>query len=209
MPHFFSHRLSMAGLWPTSSLSAGCVVPLRGNGAIFCHTDSGRVGRVWSAWEKFPWNTPLWLGIEPGPRGGQTRRFIHSFTELSRLWPPGGQTVRFIHSPTELSWPGQQGGQAVRYIHSPIQLLWLIVSHRVGTLISGPPLLYVEFNKVERRRSVYTPGVWWAFLLACWQGFCARRFFHRAPVAAGASRGSKKIPRPGWGLNPQSLGEMW
>jgi len=33
-------------------LSTGCVVSFRGDGAIFCHTGSGRVGRVWSAREK-------------------------------------------------------------------------------------------------------------------------------------------------------------
>ena len=32
-----------------------------------------------------PWNTPPWLGIEPGPRGGQTVSYIHSPTELSWL----------------------------------------------------------------------------------------------------------------------------
>ena len=42
----------MVGLWPSSSLSTGCVVSLRGDWAIFCHAGSGRVGRVWSAREK-------------------------------------------------------------------------------------------------------------------------------------------------------------
>jgi len=73
----------MVGLRPSSSLSTGCVVSLRGDWAIFCHTGSGRVGResVISQ-RKIPWNTPPWLGIEPGPRGGQT-----------------------VSYPTELSWP--------------------------------------------------------------------------------------------------------
>jgi len=35
--------------------------------------------------EKIPWNTSPWLGIEPGPRGGQTVRFTHFPTELSWL----------------------------------------------------------------------------------------------------------------------------
>jgi len=43
--------LSLAGLRPSSSLSTGCVVSLRGDWAIFCHAGSGRVG-VWSAREK-------------------------------------------------------------------------------------------------------------------------------------------------------------
>jgi len=42
----FSHHLSMVGHWPSSSLSTACVVSLRGDGAIFRHAGSGRVGRV-------------------------------------------------------------------------------------------------------------------------------------------------------------------
>ena len=42
----------MVGLRPSSSLSTGCVVLLRGDCAIFCHAGSERVGRVWSAREK-------------------------------------------------------------------------------------------------------------------------------------------------------------
>ena len=49
---FISHCLSMVGLQPSSSLSTGCVVSLRGDWAIFCHAGSGRVGRVLSAREK-------------------------------------------------------------------------------------------------------------------------------------------------------------
>jgi len=41
-----SHRLSVVGLRPSSSLPTGCVVSLRGDWAIFCHASSGRVGRV-------------------------------------------------------------------------------------------------------------------------------------------------------------------
>jgi len=48
----FSHRLSVVGLRPSFSLSTGCVVPLKGDWAIFCHAGSGWVGRVWSAREK-------------------------------------------------------------------------------------------------------------------------------------------------------------
>jgi len=47
-----SHRLSMVELRPSSSLSTGCVVSLRGDWAIFCHAGSGRVGRVRPAREK-------------------------------------------------------------------------------------------------------------------------------------------------------------
>jgi len=47
-----SHRLSVVGLQPSFSPSTGCVVLLRGDWAIFCHSGSGRVGRVWSAREK-------------------------------------------------------------------------------------------------------------------------------------------------------------
>ena len=45
----FSHCLSMVVLRPSSSISIDCVV--REDWAIFCHADSGRVGRVWSAWK--------------------------------------------------------------------------------------------------------------------------------------------------------------
>jgi len=49
---FSSHSLSMVELRPSSSLSTGCVVSLRGDWPIFCHAGSGRVGRVWSARQK-------------------------------------------------------------------------------------------------------------------------------------------------------------
>jgi len=71
-----SHRLSVVGLRPSSSLSTGCVVSLGGDWGIFSVL-----------------NTPPWLGIKPGPRGGQT--------------------VRFIHSPTELSWSAGHGRTAI------------------------------------------------------------------------------------------------
>ena len=83
--YFFSHHLSMVGLQPSSLMSTGCVVPLRGDWAIFCHTGSRRVGRVWSAKKKIPWNTSPWLGIEPRPRGEGTVRFIHFPIELTWL----------------------------------------------------------------------------------------------------------------------------
>ena len=77
-----SHCLSMVELRPSSSLSTDCVVSLRGDWAIFCHAGSGRVGRVWSAREKSLEILKPWLGIEPGPRGGQTVSYP---TELSWL----------------------------------------------------------------------------------------------------------------------------
>ena len=40
------------------------------------------VGRVWSAQEKIPWNTPPRPGIEPRPQGGQTVRYIHYLTDV-------------------------------------------------------------------------------------------------------------------------------
>ena len=51
MHGFFSisHCLSIVEFRPSSSLSTGCVVSLRGDWAIFCHAGSGRVGRVRSA----------------------------------------------------------------------------------------------------------------------------------------------------------------
>ena len=40
---FSSHRLSIVEFCFSSSMSTGCVVPLRGDWAIFCHAGSGRV----------------------------------------------------------------------------------------------------------------------------------------------------------------------
>jgi len=71
-----------------------------------------------------PGNTPPRPGIEPGLRGGQTERYIHSPTELPCPRPWRGQTVRYIHSPTELSWPGPWREQTERYNHSPTELSW-------------------------------------------------------------------------------------
>ena len=52
-PAFFQLlSLSMVALRSSSSMSAGCVVQLRGDWAIFCHAGSGRVGRMWSPREK-------------------------------------------------------------------------------------------------------------------------------------------------------------
>jgi len=50
------------------------------------------------------WKFSTTVGIEPGPRGGQTVRFINSPTELSWPGPWGGQTVRCIDPTTDLSW---------------------------------------------------------------------------------------------------------
>jgi len=75
-----------------------CRVVIGRDWAIFGHAGTGRVGRITQG--KIPWNIPPWLGIEPGPRRGQT--------------------VRCIHSPIEPSWPRARRGQTVRCIHSPI-----------------------------------------------------------------------------------------
>jgi len=70
--------------WPSSSLSTGCAVSLRGDWAIFYHSGSRRVGRAWSARAKsleiirHGWE----LLSGPGPQGGQT---VSYFTELSWL----------------------------------------------------------------------------------------------------------------------------
>jgi len=55
-----SHRLSAVGLRPSSSLSTGCVAPLRGDWAIFCHTLAQDGLAVRSAREK---------SLEIQPRG--------------------------------------------------------------------------------------------------------------------------------------------
>ena len=71
---------------------------------------------------KIPWNTPPWLGIEPGPQGGQTVSYP---TELSWARPQGGQTVSYL---TELSWPGPQRGQTMSYYFSSTRALIILFS---------------------------------------------------------------------------------
>jgi len=44
--------MSIGELQPSSSMTTGCVMPLRGDWDIFCHAGSGWVGRVWSARKK-------------------------------------------------------------------------------------------------------------------------------------------------------------
>jgi len=68
-----SHCLSMVELRPSSSLSTGCVVSLRGDWAIFCHAGSRRVGRVRSAREKSL--EILCRGWELNPGGGEDRQW--------------------------------------------------------------------------------------------------------------------------------------
>ena len=93
----FFQPLSVIGRRPSSSLSTGFVMALRGDWAIFYHAGSGWIGRG-----KIPLNTLPLSGIEPGPGKEQTGRYIHSPTELSWPGPCRRQTVRYIHSPTEL-----------------------------------------------------------------------------------------------------------
>jgi len=59
--------------WPSSSLSTGCVVSLRGDWANFCHAGPGRVGRVWSAREKSL--EILRRGWELNPGHGEDRQW--------------------------------------------------------------------------------------------------------------------------------------
>ena len=109
---------------PSSSLSIGCVVSLRGDWDIFCPAGSGLGWQSAISQGKILWNILPRPGTEPGPRREQIMRYIHSPTELP--WPgaQGGQTVRYIHSPTELSWPWPWRGQTVRTIHSSTELSW-------------------------------------------------------------------------------------
>jgi len=48
----FSHHLYMVGHWPSSWLSTGCMLSLRGAWAVFYNAGSGQVGKVWSARKK-------------------------------------------------------------------------------------------------------------------------------------------------------------
>ena len=136
---YLSHCLSVVGLEPSSSLSTGCVVSLRGDWAIFCHAGSGRVGRVWSleilrhGWElnlshreDRQWDTFILSLSYLDPGHWENRQWDTFILPLS-YHDPGpwaGQTVRYIHPPTELSRPGPRRGQTVRYIHSPTELSW-------------------------------------------------------------------------------------
>jgi len=61
---YLNHRLSVAGLWLSFTISTGCVVPLKKDWAFFCHVGSG--------------NTPPRPGIEPRPQERQT--VIHLFS---------------------------------------------------------------------------------------------------------------------------------
>jgi len=70
---FYQPSSVHGGLWPSSSLSTVCVVPLRGDWAIFCHAGSGRVGRVRSAREKSL--EILRRGLELNPGHGEDRQW--------------------------------------------------------------------------------------------------------------------------------------
>ena len=127
LQHFFpifSHCLSIVELQPSSSLSAGCVVPLRGDWAIFLPRWL-RAGcqSVISQGEILKYTT-LWLGVKPEPQGGQTVSYP---TELSWTWPQGGQTASY---PTEPSWPGPQGGQTASYLTELSH--WAIMARTTG-----------------------------------------------------------------------------
>jgi len=69
----FSRHLSVVGLRPSSSLSTGFVMSLRGDWAIFCHAGSGWVGRVRSAREKSL--EILRRGWELNPGHGEDRKW--------------------------------------------------------------------------------------------------------------------------------------
>ena len=66
-----SHRLSVVELRPSSSLSTGCVMSLRGDWPFFCHAGSGLVGRVRSAREKSLEILRRGWVLNPGHRGRQ------------------------------------------------------------------------------------------------------------------------------------------
>ena len=94
--------------------------------------------------EKIPWNTLSWPRIEPGPRRGQTGRYIHSlplsyrdpgnvenrqwdiFILLLSYHDPGHREDRQWDSfilPLSYHDLGNGSGQTVIYIHSPTELL--------------------------------------------------------------------------------------
>ena len=96
------------------------MVSLRGDWAIFYHVGSGPVGRVWSARDPFANYFTMAGNWAQATRRTQWGSFILS---------PGsqrGQTVRYIHSPTELSRPTRATERTDSEIHSFSQ--WAIMT---------------------------------------------------------------------------------
>jgi len=81
MPNFLLSAIIYPWLdfQPSSSLSTGCVVSLRGDWAIFCHAGSGRVGRVWSARGKSLEILRRGWESNPGHREDRQRAFPLSY----------------------------------------------------------------------------------------------------------------------------------
>jgi len=133
LPGFFQPLSVIVGLQPSSSMSAGCMVQLRGDWAIFCHTGSGRVGRVWSAREKSleilhrGWELNLGLGKDSE---------IHSFSHwavCAYRYPV--QTPQ----PSIEKWNFESGFLREAHTHSG-SLPWPAFELRL--LVAGPALYH-------------------------------------------------------------------
>ena len=93
---YLNHHLSIVEHWPSSWLFTGCVVPLRGDWAIFSHAGSGRVGWVWPAREKsLELHCHGWE-LNPGQR--EDRQWDSFILPLSYHDPATERTDSEIHS---------------------------------------------------------------------------------------------------------------
>jgi len=101
-----SQRLSVVGLRPSSSLSTGCVMSLRGDCAFFCHTGSGRVGRVWSAREKSLEIFRRGWELNPGHKEDRLYNYISLFLLITVKTGDifGRSTIRIDHDSSVGEW---------------------------------------------------------------------------------------------------------
>jgi len=106
---YMIHKLTCVYIkfWPTSEFVINFLSAIGWTSAFLlavhrlCGVIEGRLSHFLPRWlrtgwqsaisqGKIPWNTPPWLGIEPGPRGGQTVSYP---TELSWLTVINSQTL--------------------------------------------------------------------------------------------------------------------
>jgi len=132
----------MVGLRPSSSISTGCVVPLRRDWAIFCNTDSGQVGRMWSAREK-SLEIPL-HGQELNPDHREDRWWDTAVLPLSyHGWSQWFGEIKLIMQPLSL-WlyravSGQPHSHPSHKLHCPNRTLTPPINYTVPTALSPLP----------------------------------------------------------------------
>ena len=96
--HLFCTLCTQLNLWPSFSLSTGCVVPMRGDWAIFYHVGSIWVGRLWSARELNPghgedrqWDSFILPLSYHDPGHGEDRQWDSFILPLSYYDPGHGE----------------------------------------------------------------------------------------------------------------------